>query len=48
MCAIYYKHNQSIDIGEKVALNCSKRLTSAIYRAFSVQHACLWFIDHTH
>ena len=27
-------HNQSIDI------NCSKRLTSATNRAFSVQHAC--------
>ena len=37
------KHNQSVDIDENWfirALNCSKRLTSATNRAFSVQHAC--------
>ena len=37
------KHNQLVDIGEKLiirTLNCSKRLTSATNRAFSVQHAC--------
>ena len=35
-----YKHNQSVDIWFICASNCSKRLTSAINRAFSVQHAC--------
>ena len=38
------KHNQSVDIGEKLvcirALNCSKGLTSATNRAFSVQYTC--------
>ena len=36
------KDNQSVDIGENWlvrASNCSKRLTSATNRAFSVQHA---------
>ena len=36
VCASY-KHNQSVDIGEKHALNCSK---SATNRALSIQHAC--------
>ena len=42
ICACY-KHNQSIDIGERwfiCASNCSKRLTSAINGVFSVQYAC--------
>ena len=41
ICACY-KHNRSIDIGENFicASSCSKRLTSATIRAFSVQHAC--------
>ena len=37
------KHNQSVDIGEKLVCTCLellKRLTSAINRAFSAQHPC--------
>ena len=37
-----YKHNQSIDIGEKLVymrFKLLKRVTSATNRAFSVQHA---------
>ena len=40
---VYYKHNQSVDIGEKLVCTCFKllkRLTSATNHAFSVQHAC--------
>ena len=36
------KHSQSVGIGDKLvysASNCSKKLTSATNRAFSVQHA---------
>ena len=49
ICACY-KHNQSVDIGENWfvrASNCSKRLTSATNRAFSVQHACGLSTTHT-
>ena len=37
------KHNQLVDIGEKLVLrpsNCSKRITSTTNCTFSVQHAC--------
>ena len=42
ICASF-KHNQSVDISEKLVCMCFellKRLTSATNRTFSVQHAC--------
>ena len=46
---VLYKHNQSIDTGEKLfirASNCSNRLTCATNRAFSVQHTCGLYRPH--
>ena len=48
------KHNQSIDIGEKLVCTCFELFKKAYmymylrYKSYIFCLACLWFIDHTH
>ena len=44
------KHNQSVDIGEKLVCMCFELLNKAYwcYKSWIFCSTCLWFIDHIH